>query len=232
MFPHCIKKDWNKFKTVRSCQWSSLDVQVEGEGKQSGHPHGSPALFSLYSSQRVKGYALSPMGLGIHTSLWFKPDSVHNQGGLPVGVGLEVVSSKCTQVPLALLDRHQAAVQPTYPHLSHFQFASRLPSDHPTPHVAFSLSPLGRPRLRCPLVKWSGLGSQLHVFVWPPAAGQIFYITSLGFLPQQDRGQRCASMGLARPNPPAFLYPGWAPALEELLATCQYCGCRQEVGEF
>lgn len=27
------------------------------------------------------------------------------------------------------------------------------------------------------------------------------------------------------------LSPGWAPALEELLATCQYCGCSQEVGE-
>lgn len=107
MFPHCIKKDWNNFKTVRSRQWSSLDVQVEGEGKRIGHPHGSLALFSLYSSQRVKGYALSPMGLGIHTSLWFKPDNVHNQGGLPVGVGLEVVSSKRTQVPLALLDIRQ-----------------------------------------------------------------------------------------------------------------------------
>lgn len=46
------------------------------------------------------------------------------------------------------------------------------------------------------------------VFASAPAAGQIFYITSLGFLPQQDRGQRCASMGLARPSPPAFFFSG------------------------
>lgn len=99
-------------------------------------------------------------------------------------------------------------MRPTYPYPCHFLLASLLQSDHPTPHIAFSSSPFGRPGLRHPLAKWSGLGPQLHVFASAPAAGQIFYITSLGFLPQQDRGQRCASMGLARPSPPAFFFPG------------------------
>lgn len=125
-------------------------------------------------------------------SLWLRPDKALNQGELPAGVGLEV---DCPR-----------SIRPTYPQLCRFLFASLLQSDHPTPHVGFSWSPVGRARLRCPLAKWSGLGSQLHVFASAPAAGQIFYITSLGFLPQQDRSAMCLH-GSGKAQPCSFPLP-------------------------
>lgn len=150
-----------------------------------------------------------------HTPLSFSrgmfSPSVSSHGGLPGGAGLEVASSgvsSCWHPPSSDMGSHAAPrLHPRIPVSLSFLATSLLGSPHPTPQIAFSLSTQGRLGLRCSLAGLRGMGSRLCVFAQAPAAGQIFYVTSLGFLPQQDRGQRCASVGLARPSHAAFLFP-------------------------
>lgn len=135
------------------------------------------------------------------------PSNVSSHGGLPGGAGLEVASDVLMITPASSDSRLPCTPSiPESPSLS-FPALRLLGSLHPTPQMAFSLSTQSRVGLRCSLAGFRGMGSRLCVFAQAPAAGQIFYITSLGFLPQRDRGQRCASMGLARLSFAAFLFP-------------------------
>lgn len=140
-------------------------------------------------------------------------------------MGLADASSRWTHKHLALLDVRQRI--PT----CHFLFASLYPVIIHSSFIFFFVT-LRQGWPQTSSGQWSGLGSELHVFASAPAAGQIFYITSLGFLPQQDRGQRCASMGLARPSPLAFLFPGMGSSPRGTLSNLSILWLQAEVGEF
>lgn len=187
---------------------------------------GSPALLSLDLLKRPSRVGLaSPSQAWEYTSLTLlrgvlSPHNPLSQGGLPGGTGLEAASSVKLTVAWLL-------------------WCS------PTPSLSFAAASLrGRPHpAQCSVSARQGWP---HMFPGPPERHGLWAVcfrsgsscrpdllyNKSGLLATARQRSALRLRGSGQAEPYRFpLSPGWAPALEELLATCQYCGCRQEVGE-